>query len=40
MAELLNEKILNFLRNAAKLVEVAAEAGEEAGAGEEATQDA
>ncbi|CAK8718624.1 trigger factor [Candidatus Electrothrix aarhusensis] len=40
MAELLNEKILNFLRNAVNLVEVAAGAEEDTGAGEEATQDA
>lgn len=37
MAELLNEKILNFLRNEANLVE--SEAGAEE-AGEEATRDA
>ncbi|WP_339136890.1 MAG: trigger factor [Candidatus Electrothrix sp. GW3-4] len=37
MAELLNEKILNFLRDAAKLVEVEAGAEE---SGEEASQDA
>ena len=37
MAELLNEKILNFLRNSANLVEVAAGTED---AGEEATQDA
>ena len=38
MAELLNEKILNFLRNAAKLVEAETDVEEERG--EEATQDA
>ncbi|MCI5157809.1 MAG: trigger factor [Candidatus Electrothrix sp. AUS1_2] len=38
MAELLNEKLLNFLRNAAKLVEAETDVEEERG--EEATQDA
>jgi trigger factor len=40
MAELLNEKILNFLRNSANLVEVAAGSGDAKDAGTEAALDA